>query len=388
MRTRNRLLPILFLLPFAAAAQQQEAQDTIFKPLINTSKATLLQNIDLIANMRFAERNQFVNGTFTNARFVNEQFRLEIRGKVTDKLYFRFRDRYTRDPETQSIDNISRSTDLAYLRFDPTEHWKIYAGKLCADWGGYEFDANPIDIYEYSDIIEYADNFLTGAGFGWLPNKRHEFTVQLLNSRTKSFYEIYDTIPGIDEAKFPFAAVANWRGSFAGGKFQTIWSYSIFKEATQQYMNYFAFGNQLQLKGFRLQYDFKLSLENLDRKMIVTDMVRSRLHTTAQQARYMSHWVSADVQLSKIVHLAFQGMVDFAYWDGNPDPAAPAKLRTAWGYIPGVEVYPLRDVNLRVFCNMVGRIYRHSDYAKNVLGLANHDNYRFSIGIVTPLIVL
>jgi len=102
----------------------------------------------------------------------------------------------------------------------------------------------------------------------------------------------------------------------------------------------------------------------------------------------MSHWVSADVQLSKIVHLAFQGMVDFAYWDGNPDPAAPAKLRTAWGYIPGVEVYPLRDVNLRVFCNMVGRIYRHSDYAKNVLGLANHDDYRFSVGIVTPLIVL
>jgi hypothetical protein len=40
---------------------------------------------------------------------------------------------------------------------------------MCADWGAWEFDWNPIDIYEYSDIVEYADNFLSGAGFTYTP---------------------------------------------------------------------------------------------------------------------------------------------------------------------------------------------------------------------------
>lgn len=377
----------ILLYAVTASAQQQEAKnDTLHTPLIPVSKQSLLNNVDVLANMRVAFRNDFQNGTYTGSRFVNEQFRLEIKGKVSDKLYFRFRDRYTRDPATQSVDNLSRSTDLAYVRFDPSEKWKIYAGKLCADWGGYEFDLNPIDIYEYSDIIEYADNFLTGAGLGFLPDKNNEFTFQILNSRTKTFKELYDTIPGINESKFPFAAVINWRGNLFDGKFSTIWSYSIFKEATHQYMNYFAFGNQLSLHNFRLQYDFKLSLENLDRKLLVSSFTPDK--KAVQGVRYMSHWLSADIKLSRIVHLALTGMVDFAYWDGNPDPAKDKKLRTAWGYIPGVEVYPFKTVNLKVYANMIGRVYRYSDYAQTKFGMVNNDNFRFSVGIVTPLLIL
>ncbi|MBV8253489.1 MAG: hypothetical protein JO154_12860 [Chitinophaga sp.] len=386
MCTRYWLSCVLLLCVFTAKSQQQEHPDTTYKPLISLPKTFLLDNIDLIANMRFTERNDFVNNAYTGSRFVNEQFRLEIKGKVTNKLYFRFRDRYTTNPVTQSVDNLSRSTDMAYLRFDPNEHWKIYAGKMSADWGGYEFDANPIDIYEYSDIIEFADNFLSGAGMGYLPDKHNEFTVQLMNSRTRTFTELYDTIPGIYESKFPFAAVVNWRGNFWDGKFQTIWSSSLFKEATHQFMTYFAFGNQLQLKNVRFQYDFKLSLENLDRKLIVTNIVNNG--HAKEGIKYMSHWISADVKMSRIVHLAFQGMVDFAYWDGNPDPNANKKLRTAWGYVPGVEVYPLKAVNLKVYANMVGRVYRYTDYAKAAFGKSDNTNFRFSVGIVTPLTVL
>ena len=116
----------------------------------------------MIANMRFAERNEFVDGEHTKSRFTMEQFRLEFKGKVHDKVYFRFRDRYTRAQTSESVDGISRSTDLAFIRVDVNDRFSIAAGKLCADWGAYEFDYNPIDIYEYSDIIEYADNFLIG----------------------------------------------------------------------------------------------------------------------------------------------------------------------------------------------------------------------------------
>ena len=167
----------------------------------------------MIANMRFAQRNEFVDGEYTKSRFTNEQFRLEIKGKVHDKVYFRFRDRYTRAQTSESVDNISRSIDLAFIRVDVSKKFSISAGKLCADWGAIEFDMNPIDIYEYSDIIEYADNFLTGVGFSYVASPKHQFTFQVLDSRTKTLMNYMDRQPNHVESKAPLAFVANWRGS-------------------------------------------------------------------------------------------------------------------------------------------------------------------------------
>jgi hypothetical protein len=225
---------ILLCIPTFLVAQKTERQagDTTYYPsLIPEAKQGLLKNVSVIANMNFALRNEFVDGDYTQTRFRNEQFRLEIRGQVHEKVYFRFRDRYTRAQTSESIDNLSRSVDLAFLRFDITKKFSISAGKMCADWGAFEFDYNPIDIYEYSDIIEYADNFLTGVGATYTPNTKHQFTVQALDSRTKSFDELYGDQPNFQESKAPLAFVFNWRGSLFDNKVKTIWSYSLFNEA-------------------------------------------------------------------------------------------------------------------------------------------------------------
>src|SRR5436190_9071990 len=202
----------VLLLPTALMAQieKQVGDTTYYKSLIPEEKQGLLKNMSIIANMQFAQRNEFVDGEYVQSRFKNEQFRLEFKGKVHDKVYFRFRDRYTRAQTSESVDNLSRSTDLAFIRVDASDRFSFMAGKLCADWGGYEFDYNPIDIYEYSDIIEYADNFLTGVGLSYKVNDKHSFTVQALDSRTKSFNELYGSQPNFKESKAPLAFVANW----------------------------------------------------------------------------------------------------------------------------------------------------------------------------------
>src|SRR5688572_30688737 len=242
---------LLLLLPTVTFAQKTERQmdTTYYKALIPEAKQGLLKNVSVIANMNFALRNEFVDGEYTQSRFRNEQFRLEIRGKVHDKGFFRFRDRYTRAQTSESIDNLSRSVDLAFLRFDVNEKFSISAGKMCADWGAWEFDWNPIDIYEYSDIVEYADNFLTGVGASFSPSPNNQFTLQVLDSRTKDFTELYGPQPNFTESKAPLAFVANWRGVLFGGKFKTIWSYSLFNEAQDANgdaanMNYIALGNE------------------------------------------------------------------------------------------------------------------------------------------------
>jgi len=142
-RCSNIWILLLLLLPAALQAQVKEPQagdTTYYKTLIPEEKQNLLKNMSMIANTRFALRNEFQDGEYTGSRFNIEQFRLEIKGKVHDKVYFRFRDRYTRAQEPQSIDGISRSTDLAFIRVDATNKLSFSAGQMCAEWGAFEFD--------------------------------------------------------------------------------------------------------------------------------------------------------------------------------------------------------------------------------------------------------
>jgi hypothetical protein len=398
---RINCLLLVLLLPSILWAQKQERQvgdTTYYKTLIPEAKQGLLKNVNVIANMAFALRNEFVDGEYTQTRFRNEQFRLEIRGQVHEKVYFRFRDRYTRAQTSESIDNLSRSVDLAYLRFDINEKFSISAGKLCADWGAWEFDWNPIDIYEYSDIVEYADNFLTGVGFTYTPSSKNQWTFQVLDSRTKSFDELYGTQPNFTESKAPLAFVANWRGSLFDGKLKTIWSYSLFNEAQNAEgknanMMYIALGNEFNFEKFRFIYDFKLSDEELDRTTIVSQTVPDNIYPYAlANTLYIGHWFNFRYIINPKVHLTFVGMVDIANWKNSfNDPenlTGEEHIRTAYGYIPAIEYYPWSDINIKFFANWVGRIYKYSDYAKTRFGVSDYDTGRFTVGFITPLGIL
>lgn len=394
-----RWLLLFLLLPSLLLAQKQERQvgdTTRYKTLIPEAKQGLLKNVSMIANMNYAFRNEFVDGEYTQSRFRNEQFRLEIRGQVHEKVYFRFRDRYTRAQTSESIDNLSRSVDLAYLRFDISSKFSISAGKMCADWGAWEFDWNPIDIYEYSDIVEYADNFLTGVGFTYTPSNRNQWTFQILDSRTKTFNELYGEQPNFEESKAPLAFVANWRGSLLDGKIKTIWSYSLFNEAQEvdggksANMNYIALGNEFNFEKFRFIYDFKWSDEDLDRTTIVSETVPDDLYPYAlANTQYIGHWAHFLYRLSPKVNLTFIAMLDVAKWKGSDvDPentTGEEKIRDAWGFIPAVEYYPWSDLNIKFFANWVGRRYEYSDYAKDRLGAVDYTTGRFTIGFISPL---
>jgi hypothetical protein len=378
------LLPNLL---FAQKTELQVGDTTFYKSLIPIDKQGLLKNMSMIANMRFGFRNQFNDGSYTGTNYSMEQFRLEFRGKVTDRVYFRFRTRFTKNPEKQDIDNLSQAVDIASIKVDLSEKVSLTLGKMCADWGAYEFDYNPIDIYEYSDIIEMADNFLTGAGISYQATKNHQLTFQLLDSRTKSFNELYGNQPNKIESKAPLAFIANWRGNFFDGKFNTIWSYALHTEAQSTFMNYIALGNQLKLGKFTAEYDYKWSSEDLDRTGIVSSTIPDNLYAYAvENTLYIGHWLHLYYRVSPKVNLAMVTMLDLAKWKDNKDPQKHTDdIRTAWGFIPTIEYYPFKDLNLRFFINYVGRSYVYSDYAKTRLGAVDNTTGRLTLGFVSPL---
>lgn len=383
----------LILFTVKVSAQMVKQTDTTINHsarIIPIDRATLLKNVDVIANMQYANNSNFQDGSYKGSNFAMNQFRFEIKGLVFDTtVFFRFRYRYTRDPITQSVDNISHAVDMAFIGINLSLKVSVAFGKMCADYGGYEFDANPIDIYQYNDIVEYADNFLSGAQVSFNASKNHQFTFQVLNARTQTFAQIYDTLPGVTAAKLPAAFVGNWRGSFANGKFSTFWSYSLITEASKKNVYYTALGNQLNLKKWLIQYDFKYMKDDIDRLTLVSSLIpKSYSPYSALNTSYMEHWLHIQYNFHPKWDIAVIGMVSDAYWSGNPDADKIDHLRTAWGIIPSLEFYPLKGLNLKFFTSYVGRFYDYTSYAKSKFGLENSTTGMLMIGFISPLVIL
>ncbi|MGL2988254.1 porin [Flavobacterium sp. RSSA_27] len=391
----------IFLLLFIAIGysqemQKQSNQEGLLQPdtipsIIPLSKQSLLKNVDVIFNTRIAFENKFSDGDHQFSNFNVNQFRLEFKGKIHDKVFFRFRDRYTKDTNPGNLDGVSRATDIALVRFDLSSQTKLSVGKLVSDYGGYEFDFNPIDILKYNTIIGNADIFLVGAGLTHaLKDTKNVFGLQFLNSRTATFQEQYGATapPEIVPSKFPLAMVFNWRGKFFNGKWSTTYSYSYHNEAENTGMNYLALGNKFSFKKFVLFYDFKFTNEELDRKGVVSRMIKPISNYAAQDVSYVENWVRAEYLLNSKCSLLVTLMNSKASWNGNPDPKGGKLLLHSFGFIPTFQYLPFKDLNLKCYVAYIGNVNRYSDYALNNLNVANGNTGQLNFGIIAPLLVL
>ena len=96
----------------------------------------------------------------SEAAFKMRQFRIEAKGNITPWLSYRWRQRLNRGNNgSGTIDNMPTSIDIAGIGVKLNDQFSFFAGKQCAAYGGIEFDLNPIEIYEYSDMIENMSNF-------------------------------------------------------------------------------------------------------------------------------------------------------------------------------------------------------------------------------------
>jgi hypothetical protein len=386
-------IPLFFIFLVSAYAQQHQSGLTDnYRSLIPEDKQNRLKNVDFIANMQYDFRNDFTSGEYIGSNFRMEQFRMEIKGWVTDKVFFRFRHRYTSPFEPQTLDKIIKGVDMAFVtvKLGNKDKWQMSAGKMCVDWGGIEFDLNPVFIYEYSDIIEMADNFMSGAQIQRNFSEGNSLGFEIMNSRTQSFEEIYgsDSIIGglgIKASKAPLAGVLTWRGKF--GIFSTLYSYSVFTEAKNYVSNYIALGNMLTFKKVNLSYDFKISLEGLDRTGTISQTIpRNEYSYTLTNTVYYSHWLQVEWRFAPKWQLAFVGFIDQALWMGHEDPTKTTnKIKTGFGYIPTIEYYPWDDINLKFFAGYVGRVYNYSDYATTKVGAQDYNTGRIMVGLISAL---
>lgn len=383
---------ILGLLPLLSFGQKQTQEEkNNYSPLIPTSKTSLLKDVDVIFNTRMAFDNSFIDNELQSSLFSVNQFRFEIKGKIHEKVYFRFRNRYTKIADPSTIDNFSRSVDLAHLIIEVAPQTKVTLGKMIGDWGGYELLFNPIEILSYNVINDKSDNFLVGAALTHsTANHKNAFNLQVLNARTKTFQEQYGTTipPGITATKTPLAAVANWKGHLFDGKLETTYSAAHFIDAESCGRNYIAMGNKFKTGKLTLYYDFQFSNEDLDQKCVVSNIIKTQNSYTAQDVSYIDHWIRAEYKIQPKVDVLLIFMTNNSYWNGNPDPNKKNNLVMSCGIIPTIEYSPFTDLNLKFYVGYIAKKYNYSSYAEIKFNAVDYATGQLSFGIIAPLLVL
>ena len=355
-------------------AQKAEKKDKfspntpLFEELTDVKKNT--DKFNLYLNMQGSFDAHFRDG-FQEGDFNMHQLRIEAKGNINNWLSYRYRQRLNSSNDANGmIDNLPTSIDYAGIGIQLNEQFSLFTGKQCAAYGGFEFDLNPIDVYQYCDMIDYMSNFMTGLNVGYNITPDQQLNLQILNSRNGSFDSTYgiteDTegnVPDLKSGKMPLVYTLNWNGNF-NNMFKTRWSTSIMNEAKNHNMYYYAIGNELNLGKWNAFVDFMYSKEDIDRKGIITSIVG---HQGGHNV--LPKW-----------NAFVKGMYETASVTKASEGVEKGNYRTSWGYLAGIEFYPM-ETNLHFFVTYVGRCYDFASRAK-ALGQTDYTTNRVSVGFI------
>lgn len=283
------------------------------------------------------------------------QLRLEFRGDLTDKIFYRLRHRLNRSTHNENLDNLSKATDIMYVGFRINDKLSLTAGKMAQEWGGFEYDYNPITIYEYSDFINHLDSFMVGGLLTYIPNDKNQFNINITNSRTSKFDKIYGANTGIKESRIPLTYIFTWSGNFFDGKLKTRWSAGYQQEAENYASKILMLGTRLNLTKFNIFFDYFRADEDLDRLGYA-----KAIGTTEplKKVSYNTFITKAEYKFNEKWNVFLQGMYETANVGRLPIGAVDAK-RKSFGYIAAVEHMPFKNQDLRFFLNYVGRKYNY-----------------------------
>lgn len=332
-----------------------------------------------------AERNSLVDEWHTG--FANKQLRLEIKGNIGDHLFYRLRHRLNKTNEARTQDNFSKATDIMMAGWKFNDKWSVQAGKMCQIWGGFEFDENPMYIYQYSDMVDNMDNFMAGVVVSYKPIPTQEFAVEISDANNDSFSKVYgagaasqeeNSVRPLTSSRNPLTYIANWNGSFADGMINTRWSWGIQTQARHKYSRMLILGQQLNLDKFQWYVDYMGAWDGLDRLGIATSdlgLNGGGHNLYASDVHYNSFITKVNWQFAPHWNLMLKGMYEMA---SVSKLERGKNYRKSFGYMSSVEYYPLKDQDFRVFLAYVGRKYDFSEKS----GLKDYNTNRIELGFM------
>ena len=326
-------------------------------------------------------------------KFANKQLRIEIKGNLTDKLYYRLRHRLNKATDAKGEDNFAKATDIMMVGYNFNDKLSISGGKMCQIWGGFEFDENPMYIYQYSDMVDYMDNFMAGVTVSYKPIPTQEIAVEISNSYNGKFADEYgdeavvvnnDEAHALQKSKNPLTYIINWNGSFFDGKLNTRWAWGLQTQAKGKYSRMLTLGQQLNLPKFQWYFDYMGAFDDLDRLRIATNELGGALvdadghgidNAYLGKVHYNSFITKANWQFAPSWNLMLKGMYETA---SVTKMEQFKNYRKSFGYMGSIEYYPAKQQDFRLFLAYVGRKF---DYSTKC-GLKDYNTDRIELGFM------
>lgn len=326
-------------------------------------------------------------------KFANKQLRIEIKGNLTDKLYYRLRHRLNKATDAKGEDNFAKATDIMMVGYNFNDKLSISGGKMCQIWGGFEFDENPMYIYQYSDMVDNMDNFMAGVTVSYKPIPTQEIAVEISNAYNGKFADEYgdeavvvnnDEAQALQKSKNPLTYIINWNGSFFDGKLNTRWAWGLQTQAKGKYSRMLTLGQQLNLPKFQWYFDYMGAFDDLDRLKIATnelggvfvdDEGNALGNVYLGKVHYNSFITKANWQFAPSWNLMLKGMYETA---SVTKMEQFKNYRKSFGYMGSIEYYPAKQQDFRLFLAYVGRKY---DYSTKC-GLKDYNTDRIELGFM------
>lgn len=326
-------------------------------------------------------------------KFANKQLRIEIKGNLTDKLYYRLRHRLNKATDAKGEDNFAKATDIMMVGYNFNDKLSISGGKMCQIWGGFEFDENPMYIYQYSDMVDNMDNFMAGVTVSYKPIPTQEIAVEISNSYNGKFADEYgdeavvvnnDEAQALQKSKNPLTYIINWNGSFFDGKLNTRWAWGLQTQAKGKYSRMLTLGQQLNLPKFQWYFDYMGAFDDLDRLKIATNELGGAFvdgegnalgNVYLGKVHYNSFITKANWQFAPSWNLMLKGMYETA---SVTKMEQFKNYRKSFGYMGSIEYYPAKQQDFRLFLAYVGRKYNYSTKC----GLKDYNTDRIELGFM------
>ena len=342
-----------------------------------------IRHIKSHINLEFASSADayFTAGQFDEISFKMNRVRLEIYGRLTDRLSYHFRQSFNRYSNPYSVENMSSSIEYANLKWTVSDRFDLVVGKQFLATAGYEGYVNGLKVREFSEFNNNFEIFQTGLkGTVYLTPDQHLY-FQVVNHRTGTDNDMYiHGLPaGVESTKFPLLATANWTGWFADGAVNLMYSASAGQLAKGKNIYYLMCGNIYE-KGPVLAYlDVLYQRSGLDNQHRLTTL--SAAPVTAQNAQYLTVIANFDYRF----HPKWNGYIKGAYetagvYEDNGIFTA-GRYMTAWNAQGCVEWFPFEEeAGFKVFAHYVYKGFDLTDRALAIGGYKPHTQ-RISLGI-------
>lgn len=332
-----------------------------------------LFNLNLQMNAGF--NSLFLGNSFDEASFRFNQIKLEASGELNNRLFYWYRQQLNNWNAPTAPENLPESIEYAMIGYRINDKFTLMAGKQHSAWGGFEYDLNPIEVYQYSDMGDYSNCYFTGLTLAYQATETQELIMQVTNNRMGTLEDMYGILPEtIQKGKAPLNYNINWNSSYFDEMLSLRYSLTAGQQAKDKWMYMAWAGQSLDFGSVNAYLDLMYARGGLDPLGVLSELTiqdDEDEYRCLQNVEYFSMVAHLNWYLSPKWKLFAKGMYETASiyktFDFETEVAnslEKGKYRTAWGYQSGLEFFPLADDNLRFYFHGTGRVYQLTNKAQ------------------------